>query len=104
MLVCKDVGCLVNYCSLQKMDYPSVWEGSSDCSEEISEFNKCMIAERRRYAWMDKSIRPKLYDYTWNRIQERMLEGKQNMLSDEEKFDLQEYVKAQAAQQKKLDQ
>ena len=32
MLVCKDVGCLVNYCSLQKMDFPSVWEGSSDCT------------------------------------------------------------------------
>ena len=32
MLVCKDVGCAVNYCSLVKMDYPSMWEGSSDCS------------------------------------------------------------------------
>ena len=31
MLVCKPEGCAVNYCNLQKMDYPSVWEGSSDC-------------------------------------------------------------------------
>ncbi len=43
MLVCKPEGCLVNFCSLQKMDYPSVWEGSSDCMQEIKEFNNCMV-------------------------------------------------------------
>ena len=93
MLVCKDVGCLVNYCSLIKMDYPSMWQGSSDCTEEIDSFNKCMIAERRRYAWMDKEKRPNLYDYSFQRIKERALEGKQNFLSEEEKVDLQQWVK-----------
>ena len=39
MLVCKDVGCAVNYCSLVKMDQPSLWEGSSDCMAEIGAFN-----------------------------------------------------------------
>ena len=60
-----------------------------------------MIAERRRYAWMDKAIRPPLYEYTWNRVRERALEGKQNMLTDEEKFDLMEFVKGQAAEHDK---
>ena len=31
MLVCKDIGCAVNFCGLVKSDYPSLWEGSSDC-------------------------------------------------------------------------
>ena len=94
MLVCKDIGCLVNYCSLRKMDMAQEWEGSGgDCQDEIEKFNKCMIAERRRYAWMDKAERPNIYDYTWQRIKERQQEGSQNILSEEEKIDLMEYVK-----------
>jgi hypothetical protein len=51
MLVCKDLGCEINYCSLIKKSVPMEWEGSSDCSSEISNFNKCMQLERRRYMW-----------------------------------------------------
>ena len=47
---------------------------------------------------MDKTIRPPMYEYTWNRVRERALEGKQNMLTDEEKFDLMEFVKSQSAE------
>ena len=85
MLVCKDLGCAVNYCSLVKMDYPSMWEGSGDCREEIQNFNKCMVAERRRYAWMDKTIRPPMYDYVQARIKERALESKHAFLTDDER-------------------
>ena len=84
ILVCKDVGCAVNYCSLVKMDYPSMWQGSSDCSEEIDQFNKCMVAERRRYAWMDKAIRPPIYEYVEQRIKERKKEAKYVFLTEEE--------------------
>ena len=68
MLVCKDVGCAVNYCSLVKN---TVWDAGSDCQNEIKEFNNCMVSETRRYAWMDKAIRPPLFDYTYERIKER---------------------------------
>ena len=50
--------------------------------EEINSFNKCMVAERRRYAWMDKSIRPPIYEYVQNRIKEKALEEKYGLLSD----------------------
>ena len=84
MLVCKDVGCAVNYCGLLKMDYPSEWEGSSDCTSEINDFNKCMVQERRRYAWMDKSIRPPLEEYTKTRMAEKRVETKYNLLDEKE--------------------
>ena len=93
MLVCKDVGCAVNYCSLVKMDYPSLWEGSSDCQNEIKEFNNCMVSERRRYAWMDKAIRPPLFDYTYERIKERAQLASHNLLNEEEKIQVMEAVK-----------
>ena len=63
MYACKNVGCAVNYCSLVKMGWPSDWQGSSDCIDEQKSFNKCMVDEQRRYNWMDKAIRPPLYDY-----------------------------------------
>ena len=92
MLVCKDIGCLVNYCSLQKMDYVQTWEGSSDCQEEISDFNKCMVAERRRYSWMPREERPNLYDWAQKRIKERALEAKHKMITDDERSALQKLV------------
>ena len=52
--------------------------------EEIAAFNKCMVDERRRYAWMDKSIRPPMYDYLQTRIKEKALETKYHLLSEEE--------------------
>lgn len=92
MLVCKDIGCAVNYCSLVKMDQPSLWEGSSDCTEEIDSFNKCMIAERRRYAWMDKAIRPPLQEYTWKRIEEKRADAKYSLLDGEEQLKLRKMI------------
>ena len=44
-----------------------------------------MVAERRRYAWMDKAIRPPMYDYVQARIKERALEAKHAFLTDEER-------------------
>ena len=37
-MICKDTGCLVNYCGLLKKSYPSEWEGSSDCVDEYQQF------------------------------------------------------------------
>ena len=76
MYACKNIGCALNYCSLVKMGQPSDWEGSSDCMDEQKAFNKCMVDEQRRYNWMDKSIRPPMYEYVQNRIKERMEEDK----------------------------
>ena len=33
-IICKDKGCIVNYCGLLKQSYPMEWEGSSDCVDE----------------------------------------------------------------------
>ena len=37
-IICKDMGCLVNYCGLLKKSYPSDWEKSSDCVDEYTNF------------------------------------------------------------------
>ena len=58
-----------------------------------------MVAERRRYSWMDKTNRPNLYDYAQQRIKERALEGKTNILSDEDKLDLEKLMREQYAQE-----
>ena len=47
-----------------------------------------MIAEKRRYAWMDKSERPPMYDYVQQRIKEKALEQKYNLLSEDEEQSL----------------
>lgn len=61
MIICRDVGCEVNYCHLLKKSVPMEWEGSSDCSTEQQAFNNCMRTERRRFMWSDE--RPPMYDY-----------------------------------------
>jgi len=45
MIVCKDLGCDLNYCGLIKKSLPMEWEGSSDCSQELKIFNTCMKRE-----------------------------------------------------------
>ena len=35
-----------------------------------------MVDEQRRYNWMDKSVRPPIYDYVQNRILEKLEEDK----------------------------
>ena len=52
-----------------------------------------MVAERRRYAWMDKSIRPPIYDYVQNRIKEKALEEKYGLLSDTESKRLKDEIR-----------
>lgn len=47
-----------------------------------------MIAEKRRYAWMDKKERPPIYEYVQNRIRERALEQKYGLLSEDEVLQL----------------
>lgn len=42
MMICRDIGCEINYCGLLKKSYESDWKNSSDCSSEIKEFNNCM--------------------------------------------------------------
>ena len=49
MMVCRDLGCEINYCGLIKKSYVTEWEGSSDCTREIKAFNDCMTQERRRF-------------------------------------------------------
>ena len=51
MMVCRDLGCAINYCSLIKKSYVTEWENSSDCTQEIKSFNECMAQERRRFLW-----------------------------------------------------
>lgn len=47
-----------------------------------------MIDERRRYAWMDKTIRPNLDEYTWKRLEEKRADSKYNLLDEEEQTKL----------------
>ncbi|CDW90958.1 UNKNOWN [Stylonychia lemnae] len=74
MMLCRDLGCEVNYCGLVKKSYPMEWEGSSDCIDEIKQFNDCMTRERRRYAWLDE--KPPMFDYIQNRLAEKRKEKK----------------------------
>ena len=37
-VVCKDVGCMVNYCGLLKMSLEMEWRESSDCVDEYKVF------------------------------------------------------------------
>ena len=69
MMVCRDIGCVVNYCGLIKKSYVTEWEGSSDCKEEIKAFNDCMTQERRRFAWLTE--KPPMYEYIQQRIADR---------------------------------
>ena len=64
MLVCKDVGCAVNYCTLLKRYVPMEWEGTDDCGQEMATFSKCMVAEQRRYHWSANKPNS-LYEYAW---------------------------------------
>ena len=101
MLACKNIGCAINYCSLMKVQYENEWEGSSDCTQEYKEFNTCMVAERRRYAWMDKSIRPPIYDYVQNRIKEKAMETKYGLLTEDESKNLKQEIAKMAEEEKK---
>lgn len=83
MMVCRDLGCEINYCSLIKKSYVTEWEGSSDCMTEIKAFNDCMSMERRRFSWQEQKL--PMYDYIQNRIAERRKESKfLNILTLEE--------------------
>ena len=64
-ILCKDMGCMVNYCGLLKKSYPSEWENSSDCVDEYKNFTDCMKMEQRRFNWMPASQRREIskYDY-----------------------------------------
>ena len=94
MYVCKDIGCALNYCGLVKKSYPDLWEGSSDCMQEYQDFNKCMVAERRRYQWMDDAERPPIYEYAQKRIQDKRHEQKMyGLLSTDENAALQRAIK-----------
>ena len=83
MMVCRDLGCEINYCSLVKKSYVTEWEGSSDCTQEIKNFNDCMVQERRRFSWMKE--KPAMYDWIQQRVEERRKEKKfLNILSVDE--------------------
>ena len=58
MIVCRELGCEMNYCGLLKKSVPSEWEGSSDCSNELKNFNICLSQETKRYQWIDADKRP----------------------------------------------
>ena len=83
MMVCRDLGCEINYCGLIKKSYVTEWEGSSDCTQEIKAFNDCLTQERRRFSWMQE--KPAIYDYIQERVADRRREKKfLNILSVEE--------------------
>ena len=54
-----------------------------------------MTDEQRRYNWMDKSIRPPIYDYVQNRIKEKIEEDKYLglILNDSESQELREAIR-----------
>ena len=74
-ILCKDMGCMVNYCGLLKKSYPSEWENSSDCVDEYKNFTDCMKMEQRRFNWMPASQRREIskYDYIQQRLGEKRL-------------------------------
>ena len=62
MLVCKDVGCEINYCQgIKFSNLESEAEPDRDCNENITNFRSCMQMEARRYGWMKD--KPPMYDY-----------------------------------------
>ena len=64
MMVCKDIGCEINYCQLVKFNkVQSEAEPERECNEEINNFNNCMQIEQRRYQWMPANERPEKYHY-----------------------------------------
>ena len=73
-IICKDLGCLVNYCGLLKQSLESDWKNSSDCVNEYDDFTECMKQEHRRFSWLPEKDNVNKYDY----IQQRLLERKQN--------------------------
>ena len=64
-----------------KGKYDAEWTGSQNCTKEFKELNSCMTAEKRRYSWMDKEVRPPIYEYVQNRIKERAMEANYELLS-----------------------
>jgi hypothetical protein len=52
-----------------------------------------MVSERRRYAWMDKAIRPPLFEYTYERIKERAQLADHGLLNSEEKISIMNEIK-----------
>ena len=95
MMVCRDLGCEINYCGLIKKSYVTEWEGSGDCSSEIKAFNNCITQERRRFAWQE--VKPPMYEYIQERIAERRKEKKfLNILSVEEQDAIKQLQEKQA--------
>ena len=72
-IICKDFGCVVNYCGLLKKSYVTEWEDSSDCENEVSQFGNCMKQETRRYTWMGQEEKDNItkYDYIQKRLGEK---------------------------------
>ena len=79
-IICKDHACMVNYCGLLKKSYPSDWEHSSDCMDEYTGFQDCMKQEQRRWSWQKPNSTK--YDWIQQRLAERKLANKFNLLSD----------------------
>ena len=80
-IICKDLGCLVNYCALLKKSIESDWKNSSDCVNEYGEFQGCMKEEMRRYTYIPAKERPAKYDHIQARIQARKQNNKFRIIS-----------------------
>ena len=52
-----------------------------------------MVSERRRFAWMDKAIRPPLFEYTYERIKERAQLANNGLLNEEERISIMDEVR-----------
>ena len=73
-IICKDFGCMVNYCGLLKKSYITEWENSSDCKNEYTQFTDCMKMERMRIQSLPTDILINLDKYQY--IQDRLTEKK----------------------------
>ena len=83
MMVCKDIGCEINYCSQIKLSsLESEREPDRDCTPEINNFNTCMNMEQRRFQWTKD--KPPVFDYIQNRIQEKKELAKYKLLLEQE--------------------
>lgn len=80
MVLCKNVGCDLNYCGLIKKSYSSDWKGSSDWSDEYKAFTDWMTRERRNWQWGEHDM--SMYDYIWQKLEKQKIERKHKPLID----------------------
>lgn len=87
MILCRDIGCEIVYCSLLKKSVP-MEHTNSDCSNEIQNFNSCMLREKRKWEWGTNKGNISKYDYIQEQLKLKREEKKfkEAMGEDADKF------------------